>query len=204
MKKSLFLLLILLPFSLLGETTEKEFTFHYINHDRSTNVQKLSKTIQKAFDDAVEYDNICIFYLANGEEPYIVQVNTANDNRQDFALLIGEIQEKLSHDIAADFDIEKIMNILEEAPILNEDKELLYSSVNWNYYISPTFWDMQYHQSIIAPLYWNMNMDWMKENLEFYLNVLVADGDIIEYDKEQPFGVKNVSNINNGFVIQAY
>ena len=181
----------------------KEFSFYYIAHDRNTNVQQLSLELQQQFDNLKEYDNVGVFYLANGEEPIIIKVNTPNENGKEFPHLIGEIQEKLSHDISPDYDVNRIISLFDDTPFVDDGRKLLYTSVNWNYYVTSSFWSMNYNESIIGSLYWIMNMDELRKD-EFYLNILRSPDDVIEFDRNKAIGDKNYSDINRNIAIVTY
>ena len=199
-----WLTLFLFPSIYAQEKQDRELNFYYIAHDRSTNVQHLSRELQQQFDNLKEYDNVGIFYLANGEEPIIIQVNTPNENEKEFPYIIGELQEKLGHDITAYYDVDRIISLFEEIPFLDEKRHLLYSSVNWNYYITSNFWSMLYNESIIGTLYWVMNMDELRRDEDFYINILRSSDDLIDFDKNNAIGIKNYSNINSNVAIVTY
>lgn len=183
---------------------DRELHFFYIAHDRSTNIQKLSRELQQQFDNLKEYDNVGIFYFANGEEPIIIQVNTPNENEKEFPIIIGEIQNKLAHDITAYYDVDRILSLFEEIPFLDEGHHLLYSSVNWNYYVSSYFWSMLYNESVIGTLYWVMNMDELRKDEDFYINILRSSDDHIDLDRNNVIGIKNYSNINSNVAVVTY
>lgn len=186
------------------EKVDSDFTFYYISHDRQTNVQALTHELQQAYDELKEYDNAGIFYLANGEEPLIVKVNMPKENEKDFPHLIGEMQEKLAHDISADYDVNRILSIFEESNFVDEQGSLLYNSVNWNFYVTSSFWTMTYNESIIGTLYWAMDMGELRANQEFYLNVLRSSEDVVTYENGQAIGIKNYNGINEMFAIGTY
>lgn len=183
---------------------DKEFNFYYVSHDRQTNVQGLTRELQNAFDNLKEYGNAGIFYLANGEEPFIVRVNLPNENEKEFPHFIGELQEKLAHDVAADYDVERILTLMKEHPFLDDSDVLLYSTVNWNYYISSFFWSMTYNESVIGTLYWAMDMDVLKADKEFYINILRSPEDEIPYELGMAMGIKNYCDINSNIAIVPY
>jgi len=206
MKK--WILLIIALCSCVGSwaqtKSEKEFSFYYITHDIKTNVPKLTKTLQSAFNETLEYQNQAVFYLANGEEPVIVRVGTPNDNQKDFPALIGQLQEKMSHDISADYDINRIVALFDTVQIISQEGKQLFNMVNWNYYISSEFWSMSYNESVISTLYWTMNMDQLKMEDEFYVNIYRSTEDEFALDKKMPFGPKNMSGINLGQTVITY
>ena len=203
----IYIFLVFIFFGVLNtsaQKTNKDFYFIYIAHDRTTPVQRLSKTLQEIYDGAVKYGHSCVFYLANNESPYIVNVNIGNDNRNDFdAMIIGELQNKLSHGISPRFDLDAIVNMFNSNDYLLSEQELKYISVTWNFYTSEWFWNEGYNESLIASLYWIMDID-KTEELDFYFNVYHSENDKLELDDKLLFGVKNLSNINEGFFLLEY
>lgn len=186
------------------DKSESDFTFYYVSHDRQTNVQSLSQELQRAFDDLKEYNNAGIFYLANGEEPVIVKVNLPDENEKDFPHLIGEMQERLAHNISAGFDVDNILSIFEKSDFIDEQGALRYNSVNWNFYVTSSFWAMGYNESVIGTLFWTLDMGELRANKEFYLNVLRSSSEDFKYNVLQPIGIKNYNGINDMFAIGMY
>ena len=203
----IYIFLVFIFFGVLNtsaQKTNKDFYFIYIAHDRTTPVQRLSRTLQEIYDGAVKYGHSCVFYLANNESPYIVNVNIGNDNRNDFdAMIIGELQNKLSHGISPRFDLDAIVNMFNSNDYLLSEQELKYISVTWNFYTNEWFWNEGYNESLIASLYWIMDID-KTEELDFYFNVYHSENDKLELDDKLLFGVKNLSNINEGFFLLEY
>ena len=197
------LLSLLVSSTYSQETLDKDLNFYYIAHDRNTNVQRLSRELQQQFDNLKEYDNVGIFYLANGEKPIIIKVNTPDENEKEFSHLIGEIQDNMSFDISADYDLNRIISLFEEIPFLDDNRHLLYKTVNWSYYVTSFFWSMYYNESIIGALYWIMNMDELRKD-EFYLNIIRSPEDNIEFDRSKAIGDKNFNEINNNITIVTY
>lgn len=179
-----------------AQSIDSDFYFVYIAHDRATPVQRLSRLLQDLYDDAVKYGHSCVFYLANNESPYVVNINTENDNRNDFApQIIGELQSKISHGINPRFDVDSIVNLFNANDYLLSREKLRYTSVTWRFYTSEWFWHERYNESLIASLYWIMDVDKI-QNLEFYFSVYHSRDDNLDLDSESVFGKKNPSNIN--------
>lgn len=205
MKRSLILLLFVLgttSLSLQAEET-KDLYFNYIVHDRTSTVQSLSKTLRNMYNDAMRFGYACIFYLANGDNPIIVRVNYGEDNRDDFNSLLGEIQNKTSHEVSVSTDLEYILQMFNANDFVNEDNSLRYPSVTWNMYTSRLFWELGYNESFISALHWIFGLDSL-EQAEFYLNVYHASLDELKIDEKLPFGEKNLNRINDGFMILEY
>lgn len=187
-----------------AQKVNSDFYFIYIAHDRATPVQRLSKVLQNLYDDAVKYGHSCIFYLANNDTPYIVNVNTENDNRNDFSLkIIAELQNKIAHGINPRFDVDNIVAMFNENDYLLSDQELRYTSVTWNFYTSEWFWKEGYNESLIASLYWIMGVE-NTQDLDFYFNVFHSSDDELEMEDGLTFGRRNLLNINTDCFLLDY
>lgn len=187
-----------------AQKVNSDFYFIYIAHDRATPVQRLSKVLQDLYDDAVKYGHSCIFYLANNDTPYIVNVNTENDNRNDFSLkIIAELQNKIAHGINPRFDVDNIVAMFNENDYLLSDQELRYTSVTWNFYTSEWFWKEGYNESLIASLYWIMGVE-NTQDLDFYFNVFHSSDDELEMEDGLTFGRRNLLNINTDCFLLDY
>lgn len=187
-----------------AQKVNSDFYFIYIAHDRATPVQRLSKVLQDLYDDAVKYGHSCVFYLANNDTPYIVNVNTENDNRNDFSLkIIAELQNKIAHGINPRFDVDNIVAMFNENDYLLSDQELRYTSVTWNFYTSEWFWKEGYNESLIASLYWIMGVE-NTQDLDFYFNVFHSSDDELEMEDGLTFGRRNLLNINTDCFLLNY
>ena len=204
MKKFIILALSIL---LLGNTgimadSSTDLYFIYIAHDRTSSVKSLTSTLLDIYNSCVKYGYAGVFYLSNGDEPIIVNVNFAKDNREDFNALIGELQDKTSHDVSPGTDVKRIVEIFNNDDFIDEKGNLRYTSVTWNYYVSELFWKMGYNESVIARLNWIMNFTFMKDE-DIYVNVFHPSNDQLELT-ELPFGEKNIGNINEEFLLLEY
>lgn len=185
------------------QVKKKPFYFVYITHNRTTPVQRLCEKLIDQYNTIRNTGSPCVFYLANRNSPYIVYMNLSIDNRQEFeSKIIGELQNKVSHDINPSFDIEQIVELFNQNEIINEGGTLLYPSVTWNLYVNKGFWN-QYNESFIASLYWTMELDKLKEE-EFYLNIYQDKNDQVDVDKNSLFGTKNLANINDDIILLTY
>lgn len=174
------------------EKAEQDLAFIYIAHDEYTAVQSLIERLKDAFADAINYpeSRAVIFYLANAENPIIVQVNTKNDNQQEFNRIVDELQTKRSHNIEPVIDCEKIQEIFNADDIIDEDGKGLYRSVEWTYYVNSTFWALMYNESVIASLFFIMDMEEMIESGYLRVNIMYGADDALPYNEESPFGTK--------------
>lgn len=195
-------LLILTSLSLLSlsaqdyyDTHGQDLEFVYIAHDEHTPVSTIIETIQMLYEDAQNWPDTraVIFYMPNGTRPKIIEVNTPNDNQQDFYLLLDELQTKRSHDVRPDVDVEKITEIINNTDIIDENGQPLYRSVTWNYYINSTFWLLKNNEYVIAALYWVLDMQPLVESGYLRINIFHSKQyDDVNFNHELPFGSKNL------------
>lgn len=204
MKKKIVLLFLLVSgVSMLPAQESSDFYFNYIVHDRTSAVQSLSKTLRDMYNDAMRFGYACIFYLANGENPIVVRVNYGEDNRDDFNALLGEIQNKTSHEVSVNADLENIVQMFNANDFLSEGNQLKYPSVTWNMYTSKLFWEMGYNESLLAALHWVFDLGSL-ESMDFYYNIFHASLDELQIDEEHPFGEKNLNGIEKDFMLLEY
>ena len=113
-----------------------------------------------------------IFYLANAENPIVVQVNTKNDNQQEFDRIVDELQTKRSHNVEPVVDCAKIQEIFNADDLIDDEGKGLYRSVEWTYYVNSTFWALMYNESVIASLFFIMDMEEMIESGYLRVNIM--------------------------------
>lgn len=181
------------------DPSQQTLKFIYIAHDENTPVQSLIPRLKELVENDATFmpeQLAVILYLPNGvEEPLIVRVNTGvNDNPGDFPRLIDELQNKLTHDAMPEIDREQIVQIFEDIPLLNDNGTPRFMAIDWDYYVNSTFWTLNHNESVIASLYWIMDMEQLtKDN---YLNVNIYYGeqsDKLPINEELPFGEKKLN-----------
>ena len=174
------------------EKSEQDLAFIYIAHDEYTAVQSLIERLKEAFADAINYpeSRAVIFYLANAENRIVVQVNTKNDNQQEFDRIVDELQTKRSHNVEPVVDCAKIQEIFNADDLIDDEGKGLYRSVEWTYYVNSTFWALMYNESVIASLFFIMDMEEMIESGYLRVNIMHGADDTLPYNEESPFGPK--------------
>lgn len=194
--KRIYLLMLVL---LLGaaqapaqQKSDQDLAFIYVAHDEYTAVQSLIERLKDAYADAINYpeSRAVIFYLANAENPIVVQVNTKYDNQQDFTRIIDELQTKRSHNVEPVVDCERIQEIFNADDLIDDSGRGLYRSVEWTYYVNSTFWALMYNESVIARLFFVMDMARMIESGYLRVNIMYGESDTLPYDEKNPFGNK--------------
>lgn len=167
------------------------FEFYYIAHDRSTPVNELCDILDDVYKMARRYnDKSVVFYLPNYDEPMVVRMNLPGDNRKDFEQLLGELRMKDAHEINATKDYETIVNIINEHDFIDDNGVRKYTSVEFSWYVNPTFWNFKYNEMLIAALYFNLDLDRYQDYVRFQIWHDGEDGLVV--DEKEPFGPKNL------------
>lgn len=188
-KLVLILSLILLP--LLVSAQNQSLEFYYIAHDRSTPVSDLCDRLTEIYETADQYEDYAvIFYLPNYDEPIVVKMNLPGDNRTDFKRLISDLRLKATHEIYADVDYANIVDLINEHDFIDDSGNPTFSSVLFCWYVNPDFWQFMNHESLIASLYFNLELDRYKGYVT--TQIWHAQGDGLKVDKQYPFGTKNL------------
>ena len=203
MKKLLFILTILgafLPVMAQGEVpkSEKKFQVVYIAHDSETPIQRLIPRLHDYRIDAMEQASDLIIYLSSGINPIIVVYNDKQQNESEFDdILLAELNERVSHDVDAETDIEKIIQLLNENEFVSKatdgKKYLNYDSAAFDFYVNPKFWTLNNNESIIAPLFFALDIPNIKGGRVTYRMYESREDRLPEGDL---FGEKNLGNIN--------
>ena len=81
-----------------NDNSEKTLCFAYIAHSEVSTVNEIVSYLDSRFAKAeMDEDFVLVIYLANGEDPLVVEVNTVDDNRKEYVGLIEEFRDKRSH-----------------------------------------------------------------------------------------------------------
>lgn len=193
MKRLISLILVLIPF--MASAQSQSLEFFYISHDRMTPVNDLCVRLTDVYNDALKYDDYAvIFYLPNGDTPLVVKVNLEGDNRGDFNKIIGELQSRLAHDIYTYVDLNVITDIFNTHDFITESGDPRFNSVLFCWYVNTDFWALGYNESLIAKLYFCLDLDKYHESGYITTEIWHAEGDGLEkfIDKQYPFGPKNL------------
>ena len=184
----------------------KNYSFIYIAHDVTTPIDRLSEKLREAYREAVQYENVAIFYMSNGTDPIIVKVlPSGDDNRDDFEkVLMTELQEMNSHDVDSEIDAEAIVDLLSENDFASYGR-INYALVNLDFYIGSMFWTLGDNENIISRVYFVLDIDKFKyQDLAFNVYCNEEDFSKLNYEEGKPFGEKNLSSINNDITILPY
>ncbi len=218
MKKYLFSILALFAFistswaQEVEDKSEQAFRFIYLVHDTSTPVESLIDVLYDVEARTIENGQKCMICLSNGistkkGEEYLVAIILENsDYEPAFDKIREELRNEYAHDIDINRDVEYIVNLFsKENEFLDENGELLYESMTFDFYLSTQFCDNGYAGQFIAPLYLAFDVPNMPGHFNF--NVWVGGKNIGVNDYSDPrviLGDKNYNEINDNIIIMEY
>ena len=200
--KRLSILLLMMITSFTAFAQSQDFEFYYISHDRTTPVDDLCDRLEYIYENALGDESYAVvFYLPNYDEHIEVRINMEDDNRDDFKILVRELREKDAHENYAYHDYESIMKLINKYDFIDEEGNRQYSSVLFCWYVTPYFWDWGCNESLIARLYFTLELD----KYRGYVNTQIwhAQYDDLQVDERNPFGNKNLCR-QMGFVLMPY
>ena len=164
----------------------------YIAHDRTTPVNALCERLTEVYDYAAQDESMAvIFYLANADAPRIVKMNLPDDNRGDFADLLGELRYKSAHEIYVEVDQEAIIGLFDETDFLDVNGRPAFTSFKLTWYDNPSFGQQGYNESLIAFLYFTLSLDSLPGRY-FNMEIWHARDDGLKYNEKMPFGPRNL------------
>lgn len=182
----------------------KDYRFVYIAHDQSTPTNKLVNRLKEYYENAIEYQDVLIIYLSNANQPIIVRVNTEVDaNPDDFEnILMGELQNYISHEVLAGQDAHKIVEVISQNDFIDINNTKKYNDVNFEFFVGSEFWQLGYNESLLAAVYWGLELNKLND---ITLNVYHDKNDVQDvYSSKTPFGIKNLNDINNKLLVLSY
>lgn len=184
---------LLLTLPMIASAQDKTFEFYYIAHDYSSKVESICSMLEERYEVAMEYDDCAIiFYLPNGDTPFVVKMNLPGDNRRDFDQLIAELRMRYSHDTYVYVDLPQIVDIINKNDFIDDDGNFSFRSMRMAWFVNAAFWGMNYNESLIAALYFILDLDKYQD----YVTIDIWDtGDErIRIDRRYPFGQKNLTS----------
>lgn len=195
-------MMLLMVVPLAASAQSQSLEFYYIAHDRTTPVADLCDRLEEIYETALSYEDFAvIFYMPNFDEPIIVKINLPGDNRDDFSKIISELRLKPAHEIFADIDYAKIIDLVNTYDFIDDSGSPTYTSVLFCWYVNPDFWQFKYNEELIASLYFNLELERYSGYVE--TQIWHAQGDGLEVDRRYPFGKKNLCRGMN-FLLQQY
>lgn len=180
-----------LMFPLLASAQDKTFEFYYIAHDYSTKVNDICSMLEEKYEMAIEFsDCAMVFYLPDREHPMIIKMNMPGDNRSDFEQLLSELRGRYTHESYAYVDLENIMQIFEDAEVFSEDGIPLFQSIRMSWFVNPSFWSMNYNESLIASSYFILDLDKYRDCVN--VEIWNSSDEKMSVNRKSPFGLKNL------------
>lgn len=158
----------------------RKLNIYYVSHSVATNERALIHNLQLVEPDGDSES--AIFYLTNSSRPVIAFYNFPVEGSS-LSAILDEIDEKSSHEVYPDVDMEKLLEIF----TLVENDRNKYDTVTLNYYIDSIFWEF-YKESIIARLYHALELHDRPDFLD--MNIYFTQGDTPQFDEKYPFGKK--------------
>lgn len=196
----LFFLMVSIPFEIYAQGSANRLNFIYIDHETTTPVNKLIKSLKTLRANAIETGSGLIIYLANNFEPIVSAVNVPNvdegylgDDAFDF--VIGGLQDENSHDVDAKTDLRKILSLCDQCGLNDKNMKLGYRGVTFDFYVGKSFWEIHNEMSLLSYLYFALEIPTLQE-AEVYFNIYKPTDDVLNYPENMPFGEKNIDNIN--------
>lgn len=195
--------ILVFPTVLFAQKSEADFYFVYITHDQSSS-PNLIKMLRQDYRSAIDEDQHWVFWLANGNEPVIVEVSPGEANEESFNDMLELIGRNQSLEYFSDIDIDMMTHYFNEKDFINDNSELLYNSVSWRVYTTPTFWQLE--SRFFPKLYWTFDMETIHDvnGFNFTFEVYLDRNDELDYNVDAPFGEKNLGDINNVFQLMDY
>jgi hypothetical protein len=176
----------------------KSMCFVYVAHSENTSVSSLVEYLDSRYERAVQDKEFTlIIYMANMDEPLIVEVNTPSDNRDSYNALISELKGGRSyHPVYPDYDLERLVELFEVNDFVADGSNVLdYRSVDWHFHVTSDFWNKGYNESLIASLCFVMGVEHFESD-NFRLRCYFSRYDDLKYDMDYPFGQKNYCDMD--------
>ena len=186
--KKLFLTLVLSMTlsSLYVWSQDRELQIHYIAHDHFN--ESVLKIVDNIFQiNASDPNKHVYLYLANAESPFILKCD--KDKQNEFDEFRYAINSQLKHNVWPEVDIQKILELLEDDDFIDEDGAPRYDFFSLNFYTSPSFWSYNYNETLIARLFWDLELSGMTD---FVMNIYHPENDGVQYDENHLFGPKKL------------
>lgn len=174
------------------EKSTQTLNFIYISHSPRTQTDRLIYHLREYYGRVLRTKMPTIFYLTNGRTPVMVQVNTPNDNRKDFGEIVYQLQAMRSHSVNAQTDVRKIMELFNEFGVVDEAGNAQYARVEWSYFVDSSFWQAGHNESVIARLYWVLDMQKLEQQNNLKINIRYGTKDPLPINEKKPYGDKNI------------
>lgn len=179
------ILLIYSSFAVFSQ--DRELEINYIFHDHFNG--SLLDAMEKLYGNAAYNPNKTTYiYMANAMDPIILKCT--EDSQKEFEDFCYALNSQIKHNAFIDVDIENILRLLNEDDFEDSDGNPTYDYFTLNFYITPSFITEGYNESLVARLFWDLELA-SKKNTQITLYHPADDG--VEYDMEHLFGPKKLN-----------
>ena len=176
------------------DPSQQMFSFVYVAWDKSMSLQTLLDNMRDAYNHAL-VDGPTIFYLSCGSQPVVVCVNTPNDNRDNYEEgLLEVLRQQIEYSVDGLYDKQRIHELLEENNFVDDNGNLKYKRTDFAFHVGQKFWDMANNETLIASLFFELDMNRYIVSESFNANVYCPRA--MDMDVSHPFGVMNPDNVN--------
>lgn len=216
MKKSIVILFVMMCVSFtlnVHAQMSRNLQFVYIDHEVTTPTNKLCQQLKSLRDDANETKDVLIIYLSTGisEQNYgmVSLTNVEDPNSEEnsteeaFNNIIAALQNTNYHSVDPKKDVANILRIFDWCNFLNDQRQLTFSNVTMDFYVSSNFWLLGYEHSIISHLYTDFDVESLPK-ASFSFNVFKPRDVELKHKEGTPFGTNNLQNINNNIRIKSF
>lgn len=177
----IFLALLLLPAMAMAQ---KSLELYYIAHDHyESSLKNVLDVVRR--NARYNTDRTVVFYLANRDEPVYFQVSP--DDERKYTRFMETLNAQTSHTVSPDVDRLMLIDMFSEGRFLKTKGFDSYDKVVFNFYINPSFVQMDYCDAVIGRLYWDMELATLpKGKLE--VNIFHHADDGGKYREDKLFG----------------
>ena len=165
----------------------KSLELYYIAHDHYET--KISSILEKVRADARNNpERTVLFYLADGHKSQFFRVSP--DDEDAWIAFYDELVSRTAHPVTPLTDRDAIMDLLTGEDILGDKGFDAFDRVALNFYITPGFVSMDYGDTLIGGLYWNMDLANLSPD-KLQINVFHAPA--VKVSPDRLFGRKRLT-----------
>ncbi len=183
MRKHLLICTLALLLPLLC-AAQKTVELYYVAHDHFE--KQISDVLDLVRRNArYNPDRTVVFYLANRGTPEYFKVSPEDDRKYD--KFMETLNSQTSHTVSPADDRLIILDLFSEGRFLGSKGFDGYDRVVLNFYINPSFVQMDYCDELIGRLYWDMDLASLPAG-KLEINIYHHEYDGGKYDEGKLFG----------------
>ena len=176
---------ILLSFA--SQAQDRELEINYIAHDHFN--EAILNAVDRIFNtSAYNKNRETYIYLANANNPIILKCDP--DNQKEYEDFLYTLNSQLKHNVWPEVDIQRILELLKVDDFIDDNGKPRYSFFTINFYITPSFWIYNYNETLIARLFWDLELP---QKCNYQVNIYHPENDDFQYDQEHMFGPKKLN-----------